>query len=29
MLEYPHIFAMSGYSDMADLEEDPNNLGED
>jgi hypothetical protein len=29
MLEYPYIFAMSGYSDMADLEEDPNNLGED
>ena len=29
MLEYPYIFAISGYSDMADLEEGPNNLGEE
>lgn len=29
MLEYPHIFAMSGYSDTVDMKEDSNNLGED
>ena len=29
MFEYPYIFAMSGYSDTVDMEEDSNNLGED
>ena len=28
MFEYPYIFAMSGYSDTVDMEENSNNLGE-